>query len=329
MTATLVLSSLSAVVTFADDTIKVLMLESPGQPLPSADAEKVEGLTGKIFFSGQSYSGSFEILRDKNGLHVINNLPFEKYIEGVVASELGKDWEIEAMKAQAVISRTYALLYKNINSGDRFHLTSSVLHQLYKEGEDVEPAVKRAVNATKGEILMYGRDPVKAFYHATCEGRTELPEEVWKESFPYLKSVECNCKNAPYESWQRRFSPEEISRALGITGLKDIYIASYTATGRARTLKLLTETNEVKEVIATELRRALGYKELPSTDFSIKKTDTEIIFDGKGYGHGVGLSQWGALEMAKEGRNYREILEHFYPGTTIKNTEELSSRNIP
>ena len=311
---------------FAEDTVKILMIESPRASLPSEQAEKVESLNGRVFFNGQSYSGSFEIMKDGNGLYVINSLPFEKYIEGVVASEVKNDWGMEALKAQAVISRTYAIFNRNLNTEKNFHLTSSVLHQLYK-GDNTDPLITQAVEGTKGEILTYEGSPINALYHATCEGKTELPEEVWAESYPYMKSVECNGRNAPYESWQKKFTFEQINKALGIDGIKDITITSYTSTGRAKTLKIVTETSET-EIKATELRKLLGYKELPSTHFSIIKNDTEVIFNGKGYGHGVGLSQWGALEMAKQGKSYREILAHYYPGTIIRNSEALHSRDL-
>lgn len=304
---------------FAEETIKVLMLDSPDNPLPSEEAERIEVLQGKVFFNGQAYAGSFEIIKDKNGLYVINTIPFEKYIEGVVASEIGRDWELEALKSQAVISRTYAVFNKNLNINKNFHVTSSVLHQLYK-GDNDDPLITRAVEDTKGEILTYEGNPINALYHATCEGITELPEEVWKNSYPYLKSVECNGKNAPYEIWQRSFASEALGKALGVNDITDVHIASYTSTGRVKTLKIVSDTNE-KEIKATEFRRLLGYKELPSTHFTVTKADTEIVFHGKGYGHGVGLSQWGALEMARQGKTYKEILAHYYPGTVIRNSE--------
>lgn len=343
-------------IVFAEDTIKILMHESPNDPLPSEQTEILESLNGEVFFNGRSYTGSLEIISDENGLYVVNNLPFEKYIEGVVASEVGKDREIEAVKAQAVISRTYAIFNKTINTEKSFHLTSSVLHQLYKR-DNADPLITQAVQATEKEVLTYEGKPINALYHATCKGKTELPEEVWVESYPYMKSVECNGVNAPYENWQKKFSFEEIGKSIGIKGIRDISIAAYTSTGRVKTLKItIAEANEndpalpsgskeggpedrsleqadkgvpselTTEIRATELRRKLGYKELPSTDFSITTSGAEVFFDGKGYGHGVGLSQWGAFEMAKQGKSYREILAHYYPGTTIKNSEELNSR---
>jgi len=315
---------------FSEDTIKVLMHESPYDPLPSPEAAKINSLTGQLFMNGQFYYGSLEIFKDKNGIYAINNLPFEEYIEGVVAAEIGREWEPEALKAQAVISRTYAAFYKRYNSSNSYHITSSTLHQLYK-GKNEDPLITDAVKATAGEILTYHNQPIKSFFHATCGGKTEVPEEIWKESYPYLPSVDCYGKNSPYDNWQRRFSLKEISGALEFGNIEEINISSYTATGRVKTLTITGQNksgDSTIEIKATELRKLLGYKELPSTQFSLSKTGDGIIFTGKGFGHGVGLSQWGALEMARQGKNYREILAHFYPGAILKNSGELSYQDL-
>lgn len=305
----------------AEDNIRVLMLDDSDSPLPSEKTESLDKLNGKIFFEGETYSGSLEVRRDENGLYIINDLPFEKYIEGVVASETGGGWEMEALKAQAVISRTYALFYKNLNKDKEYDLTSSVLHQVFKE-DNINPQIIRAVKETGGEILMYEGNPAKTLYHSICIGKTELPEEVWGGSYPYLKSVDCNTKNTPYDNWMREFTFDEIGKAASINGvIKDITIASYTSTGRVKTLKITTATETELEIKSNDLRKYLGYKMLPSTDFSLTKgTETGqagVIIEGRGWGHGVGLCQWGALEMAREGKNYKEILAHYYPGTNI------------
>ncbi len=316
---------------FAEDVIRVLMMESPYGSLPSAEAESIDRFTGKLFLNGHLYSGSLEVLKDKNGLYVIKNVPLEEYIEGVVASEVGLDWEMEALKAQAVISRTYAIFFKNHNAGNRFHITSGIRHQVYN-GENRDPLITSAVKATEGEVLTYDNMPIKAFFHATCVGKTEYPHEVWEERLPYLMSVECNGNNAPYDSWQRKFSKAEIAAALGTGSITDLFIASYTATGRVKTVSIMTGGNRAgrseREVKATDLRKVLGYKELPSTKFSLTKKGGDIIFTGKGYGHGVGLSQWGALEMARQGKQYPEILSHYYPGTALKNSDELFYQDL-
>ncbi len=310
----------------AVDTMKVLMLAGPYDNLPSEDAVSIDSLNGKVFINGRFYSGRLRIMKDDNGLYVINHLPFERYVEGVVASELGEGWELEALKAQAVISRTYAMFHRNLNARKDFHLTSSVLHQLYK-GPNRDPRIAYAVKATEGEILTYRDLPIKAFFHATCVGKTEIPEEVWSESLPYLKSVDCNTKNAPYSAWQRRFSLAEIARRLGISGLKDMKISSYTATGRVGTLRLISRgPGPARNIRAAEFRKLLGFGKLPSTRFSLSKRGGNMIFTGSGYGHGVGLSQWGAFAMAKDGKNYREILMHYYPGAELTNNRRMYSR---
>ncbi|GAB4535351.1 MAG: SpoIID/LytB domain-containing protein [Thermodesulfovibrionia bacterium] len=317
-------------------SIKVLMLKDPNLPLPSEGARSLGTVNGKIIVNGEVYSGNLEVIGDSNGLYVIKELPLEDYVEGVVSAEGGKDWELEALKAQAVIARTYAILYIENNPKKGFHLTSTIMNQAYKEGDN-SPLIKRAVKETEGEVLVYNDRPINALYHSVCVGKTEIPEEVWGNDYPtvtsppgtvtsppgtvtsppYLKSVDCNTKDTPYDNWQRRFSIPNLERAIGIDGIKDIEVVDYTLTGRVRTLRFKTEGSLI-EIKATELRRMLGYKELPSTDFSVRIEGDSVIFDGRGWGHGVGLSQWGAQEMAKNGKDYREILEHFYPGAVIK-----------
>lgn len=315
----------------AADSIKVLMLEDPYAALPSGDARMIDQLNGKIFINGQFYAGRLEVMRDSGGLYVINTLPFEDYIEGVLASEIGNTWEEEALKAQAVISRSYAAFYKGRNRDKSYHVTSSILHQIYN-GTNTDPLISRAVRETVGEILTFGGQPVKAFFHTACEGKTEVPQEVWQESYPYLQSVDCNDRNAPYDSWQRTFSREEIAAALGEEQMQDMSISSYTVTGRVKTLRVAGKNGNGEaqdmDVKATDLRRLLGYKKLPSTSFTLTRKGDDFLFSGKGYGHGVGLSQWGALEMARQGKSYREILAHYYPGTTLQSIDDLAQQEL-
>lgn len=310
---------LSVRLSIADDNIKVLIYEETVTPAPSKEVKDIGSLKGKLFLNGRHYTGDFEIKKDDNGLQFINSIPFEKYVEGVVASETGREWEIEALKAQAVISRTYAVFHKLANMEKEFHLTSGVLNQVYKD-ENTDPLVTLAVNETGGEILTYNGSPIESFFHSVCYGMTEVPEEVWGTSLPYLKPVECNGNaTTPYENWQVSLTFEDMEQAIDIKEIKDISIYAYTSTGRAKTLSITAgDDMTVTEIKATELRRLIGYKKLPSTQFSLSRNGDEIIFEGKGWGHGVGLSQWGALEMAKEGKGYRDILAHYYPGTVLE-----------
>ena len=297
--------------------IKVLILED-NYIVPDKDETLVMmgRSAGDLLMNGTHYSGNIEVWRGEKGLYLINELPLEEYVENVVASEVGVNWDIEALKAQAVISRTYAVYKKLAGGGPRYDLTSSVLHQVYK-GSTPPIQISYAVRETAGEILTYEGKPIEALYHSTSGGRTENPEEVFGKSYPYLKSVESNCELSPYWVWERKISKEEIEKALGMKGIKGVAIHSYTSTGRAK--ELLVEKESDQTVLkATEFRKLLGWSRLPSTNFSVKVNGSSITFEGKGYGHGVGLCQWSALQMAREGKNYKEILSFFYPGTEIQ-----------
>jgi stage II sporulation protein D len=303
-------------------TIKVLIIDESFEKLPAEDEKlaMLDRINGNLILGYNSYNGQIEVWKGMNGLYLINELDLEDYVEGVVKAETGKDWAMEALKAQAVVVRTYVLHQKQRSGGKKFHVTSTVLDQLYK-GENTDSSVSSAVAETSGEILTYNGEPIAAFYHSTSGGKTELPEEAFGQSYPYLTSVSSNCKLSPYSSWVRRIPLKEIEKATGVENLKDISIASHTKTGRVKEIVLLSNP-ESKTIKATEFRKLLGWKRLPSTDFTLKLDGEMVDFEGKGYGHGVGLCQWSALEMALEGKTYKEILAHFYPGATLERYDE-------
>lgn len=302
-------------------TIKVLILEDNYNMIPDKDEKIVMlgNMEGNLLLNGAHYSGNIEVWRGDKGLYVINELPLEEYVESVVVAEVGTNWDLEALKVQAVITRTYALYKKTLNQSSRFDITSSVLHQLYK-GNSSHTLISDAVKETAGEILTYDGKPIEALYHSTSGGRTENPEEVFGKSYPYMKSVESNCELSPYWVWERKIPKEEIEKALTIKDLKDITINSYTSTGRVKELTVESESGQAV-IKATEFRKLLGWSRLPSTNFNMRVNGNSITFEGKGYGHGVGLCQWSALQMAREGKSYKEILSFFYPGTEIHSYE--------
>ncbi|GAB4407755.1 MAG: SpoIID/LytB domain-containing protein [Thermodesulfovibrionales bacterium] len=298
--------------------IKVLITDENFSSVPEKDErlQKMGNMKGDLLVNGSHYTGNIEVWKGDRGLYLINELSLEDYVESVVAAEVGTSWEIEALKAQAVIARTYAVYKKAGNGNNRFHLTSSVLHQVYK-GNSSHIQITYAVKSTAGEVLTYNGMPIEAFYHSTCGGRTEDPEEVFGKSYPYLRPVESNCELSPYWVWERKIPVMEIEKALNIKEINGISINSHTSTGRVRDLTIKSKSGRMI-IKATELRRLLGWSRLPSTNFKMKMNGDSIIFEGKGYGHGVGLCQWSALQMAREGKNYREILSFFYPGTEIR-----------
>ncbi|MCX8030052.1 MAG: SpoIID/LytB domain-containing protein [Thermodesulfovibrionales bacterium] len=310
----------------ATETIRVLIVDSKNPLLPQKNEKitKIGVTKGELNLHGKKYFGNFEVWKGENGLYVINELPLEDYLKGVVAAEVGSKWEEEALKAQAVASRTYALYQKKNNNSSGplyYHLTSSVLHQVYR-GELIPQQIINAVNATKGEILLYEGEPILAFYHSTSGGLTEDCVEVFGKDLPYLKPVETNSELSPFYIWEKKIHVNDIEKATNIKQIKEIFPASQTITNRVKDFKIITNNGEYL-FPAKDLRKNIGWDKLPSTKItSLVKEGNYYIFQGKGYGHGVGMCQWTAQQMAKDGKNYREILSKFYPGTVIKSYVE-------
>jgi stage II sporulation protein D len=288
--------------------------------------EKVERLgnsKGEVLLSGLKYSGSIEVWRGENGLYIVNEIPLEDYIKGVVAGEVGSSWDMEALKAQAVVARTYAVyqkIWQKQNNGVNkvpYHLTSSVMHQVYK-GSGIPEKIAAAVNETNGEILTFEGKPIIAYYHSTSGGMTEDPAEVFGKGYPYLMPVETSGEISPYYMWEKKIPVVEIERASNTSGIKELQIESHTVSNRVRNFKIIAESGEYS-IAGKDLRKNLGWDKLPSTMVvNMVKDGDNYIFEGKGYGHGVGMCQWSALDMAKKGSNYRDILSKFYPGTMIE-----------
>ncbi len=249
----------------------------------------------------------------------ILEIKLEEYIIGVVGAEMPASFNDEALKAQAILARTYAL--KSINNNTRLTDTSST--QNYKNNDELKSMwgssfntyyqkIVNAVNQTKGMYLTYNGEIIEAVYHSTSNGMTEDAKNVWGNPFPYLISVE-----SPYDTYNPSFLKEQfityetLSSKLNVEINYDtnFNILSYTSGNRINQI----EINE-KLFTGVQVRNLL---ELRSTDFTITKEETGITFETKGYGHGVGMSQYGANGMAKNGYSYIQILSHYYPGTKI------------
>ncbi|HTR45283.1 MAG TPA: SpoIID/LytB domain-containing protein, partial [Thermodesulfovibrionales bacterium] len=158
----------------------MLVLDETHPVIPEKNERlaKVGNMKGDLLMNGMHYTGDIEVWKGDRGLYLINELPLEDYVESVVASEVGANWEIEALKTQAVISRTYAVQKMRTNAASQYDLTSSVLHQAYK-GNNAQIQITYAVKETEGEILTYEGKPIEAFYHSTSGGMTEEAEEVF------------------------------------------------------------------------------------------------------------------------------------------------------
>ncbi|MHB8843530.1 MAG: SpoIID/LytB domain-containing protein [Nitrospirota bacterium] len=284
---------------------------------------RLKGRKGPVAVNGKAYRGTIELKRKKNGRFlVINELDLEDYLKGVVAAEVPSDWEMEALKAQSVAARTYAV-YQKRNSGRRpYHILATVDSQMYLGKGSERERTTRALQETSGQVVLYRGAVIPAFYHSSCGGHTEDALMLWGIDAPYLKGVDCDCQQiSKYGLWEKRFSRGAVVSALRRAGFRlqdvsGIEIGDLTPAGRVLNVVIRTDAG-LTSVPADTLRSALGTSEVPSIFFEPELLDGEVVLSGRGMGHGVGLCQWGAKEIARQGKDYRTILRHYYPGTTI------------
>lgn len=281
-----------------------------------------------VLINNRPYRGIAELSYMDRGVLVVNQLPLEDYLVGLINCEISSAWPIEAVKAQAVIARTYALNRKALRSKAFYHLESSVIDQVY-EGSLIEDSrAKRAVSETEGEVLTYGGAVIQAFYHSACGGKTEAAVNVWGAPVPYLKGVDCQyCLIAPSSAWEQKLPLAEIEdklRAAGniISGLSDIRGGTQNSRGRLKQVFLVASKGSFS-LTGDQFRKVIGYGVIKSTRFTVKVSNGEASFSGVGNGHGVGLCQWGAKQRAIDGFSYREILSYYYPGTALKKFSDI------
>jgi len=283
--------------------------------------QSVEGTL--IIINGRRFRGNMEFIKkDNSGLAVINYIELEDYIKGILYHEVSHYWPIEALKAQAVACRTYTLNQMQENKSKDYDVTADIYSQVYGGRTSERFRTNRAVEATRGEVLTFEGDIFPAYYHATCAGHTEDASLLWNNDIPPLKGVACNyCKNSPHFKWHTVLSTREVEEALAgseykIKAIKDILIDGEDRSGRIINLKLVSDEKNIK-VPAKDFRNIIGPNILRSTNFKVKVIENDVVFEGFGWGHGVGLCQWGAYFMAKEGHTYQQILKYYYPGSKV------------
>lgn len=272
------------------------------------------------------YRGDIEVKRSpKGGLTVINILDVDEYLYGVIKEEISPTWPKEAVKAQIVAARTFALKNVGKHQDEGFDLCTTVHCQVYGGVNAEDKISNKYVDETIGEVLTYYGELINAAYHGICGGMTEDPRNVWdvKERIPYLNSVLCNwCRNAPGFSWEASVPLDKIQSALESGGVKvgkieNVKILRKSRSGRATEMKIFG--NKGSEVIqGNKFRMLVGNDIIRSTMFKSEKKGNEIIFKGKGWGHGVGLCQEGARGMAEKGYKYKQILRFYYRGTKLE-----------
>jgi stage II sporulation protein D len=280
---------------------------------------------------GPAFAASFplHVERKDTGLIVLVSMPMEQYVSAVLAAESGASKNDESLKAMAVAIRTYATRFHGQHVQDGFDFCDTTHCQTMKLS-GVDARNRAAVLATKGEILFYHDVPAQTFYHANCGGITAAANEAWaKAGEPYLiVHSDTFCPIPGEVKWESSLSHTEIVGALRVAGIstpenwETIQIASRTASGRVGKLEFVGGTPPRFLLSASTFRfavdRELGWNKVRSDLYAIRNSAGNILISGKGSGHGVGLCQAGAEEMAREGKSYREILEFYYPGTNLK-----------
>lgn len=259
-------------------------------------------------------------LRAEGGLvSVVAALDLEDYVAGVTASEMVPSWPLEALKAQAVAARTYALRQKlAVGIDAAVHVQATVIDQVYRGAGAETSSTIAAALTTKGEVLTFGDEPIEAYFHAACGGRTETALAAFGHAQPYLASAVCGADgDAPKAKWTVRISLEEVAARLGMAGLSSVSITSRSETGRVAAVELRAGRS-TRRMTAADFRRLVGYDRIFSLGFSVEVVHGELRFTGSGSGHAVGLCQWGARGMARSGHDYRAMLAHYYPGTELR-----------
>ena len=276
-----------------------------------------------IYLNKRLYRGTLRIVKTKQKkLIAVNTVNLEDYIKGVLYHEVSHRWPIEAIKAQAIASRTYAFYQIKENAHKHYHLYSDISSQVYNGVYAERYRTNQAVDETKAKVLVWKENPVPAFFHATCGGHTENAANLWKVNLPPLSGLECGyCKNSPHFSWSYDIELGMLGKSLKSAGyivdpLDSIKISGKNRSGRVDSV-ILNGQNFSESIKAKDLRYLIGPSLIKSTNFDVMIKDNKVYFKGKGWGHGVGMCQWGAFSMAKKKKTAEEILLYYYPGSKI------------
>lgn len=265
------------------------------------------------------------VVRVKRENGQIDKVPFEEYVKGVLAGEMPTSFEMEALKAQAVAARSYVMKKMKDNYQEAYDVVDTVMNQVYLDDETLKQKwgnsyteknnkIKQAILQTKGEYMTYNSEVIEAFFFSTSTGKTENSGEIFQQQLPYLKSVDSSwdAEVSPVFQEKYQFSLREFYQKLNLEYKSQLQIntTKTTSTGRIKELTI----NE-KSFTGNEIYQKLN---LRSTFFQIHQQGENVEITTKGYGHGVGMSQYGALAMAKKGYQYQEILKYYYQGIEIQ-----------
>lgn len=285
--------------------------------------EKVELKDLQVTINNKKYFGGVRVNKNKGSLTVINIVPVEEYLRGVLPEEMSISFHIEALKAQAVAARTFTLKNTGRHKAEGYDLCDSTHCQTYEGVSTASEVTDKAVAATRGEVVYFNGAAALTTFHTDSGGMTESIEDVWGQKLPYLvPATELTKQTQP---WTVKLTKTDFSERMGAEfgSLNSITLSNMiigqsttdrTASGRVK-FALIAGSKKTVKMTGADMRKKFS---LPSTLFNVKIEGGEIIFEGFGRGHGVGLSQYGAEAYAKSGWKYDQILKHYYKGTELK-----------
>ena len=296
-----------------------------------------------IWYKNRRYAGELRVSLNDKKLQILNYIKLEKYLKSVVGSEMPKEFPLAALQAQAIAARTYVL--KLLGKNEFFDIHSTQASQVYLGLESETAKINRAVRSTSSLALFHQNKLIEAVFHSSSGGRTENSGQVWKYQLPYLRSVVDYDQNSTKYKWSKKISSSDLDKIFSdLGGLKSIQIIKKNNSDRVINVKVYGPKG-TKNISGKTLRRNLN---LPSNKFVVDlkfnqinlenklnnynnltkdfiltplppiPKDYFLLVKGYGYGHGVGMSQWGAKSMAERGSDFRQILKHYYTGVQIK-----------
>ena len=295
-----------------------------GKTLPAPRIRLVPAKNEYLSVRGKRSRGQIEVLinQESGGLLAVNYIPLEQYLFGVVPNEMISTWPEQALQAQAVAARTFALYKMSGCATKEYDLDASVNSQVYGGLDSEKESTSRAVLQTQGVVAMSNGKYIAAFYHSNCGGHTANVKDVWGSQLRYLAGSLCGfCDNGPHCRWEHQLTKQELETRLKKRKviqhkIQRLELIGRDSGGRIQMIRI-QHTAGHKDIKAAAFRMLIGPDIIRSTKFYVHSNGKNIIFKGKGWGHGVGLCQEGAYGMARSGYQYRDILRHYYPGVDI------------
>jgi stage II sporulation protein D len=327
-------------------------------PLRQAWIDPKPGSGSLLLLENRRFRGRLKLRPAGRSLQAINVVGLETYLSSVVGSEMPASWPQEALRAQAVAARTYALRQRKPDAP--FDLKATVASQVYKGVEAETPSTRQAVASTRSQVLMHGSSLIDAVFHSSSGGVTENSGDIWTRQLPYLVSVPDFDEASPVRQWEKRLEPADLHQAFPeLGGLTDIDVLRTSRSGRVQLVRV-SGPRGAKVIKGAELRKRLGLRStlvtfrfeapapglvptdsrtaaagaplplpvlpdvLPAGPYGAiaravrPETLPSLVAQGRGFGHGVGMSQWGAYGLAQRGRSHEEILRHFYRGVAVR-----------